>query len=757
MKELIWLVPSTIKKETIKKIRKNKFNYNIKFMSLEEFSKKITFNYDEKTIYYLMKEFNLNYDSAILYLKNIYYIDNKLNNEKMNKLIDIKNYLDENNLFIYDKYFKEYAKRVEIVIHGYDYINKYYLKILSNYNYNIEKPAYQTNIIENIYEAKTIFDEVIFVMNKISYLVKNNINIDNIKIIASKEYYNELERVSKYYNLPISINNHNLYSINYVKDLVNNFDNIETYLEEIKDVNIKNKVINILNKYTFVQDKSLVKDLIINDLKNSYIKEDTSISLISLDDYIDDNDYIFLMGFNKENIPYTYKDNDYFSDKEKEILGLDTSTNLNIQERTKITNKLFNIKNLIISYKLYDNDTTYIKSDLIDTNIIPIKNNTYNNSHMINKVLLCNYLDNLIKYNELNEDTPLLNNNYDIKYLKYDNTFKGINKDNLYKYLDNKLTLSYTHLDNYNRCKFKYYLSNILKINIIKNDFAIIIGNVCHYLLSCKDDKEFDIDKYFDDYLSKERVFTKRELFFLDNIKEEVAFIIDTLKRNIEYTTFDKKLYEKKVFVNKDKNIKISFMGVIDKLMYREEDGITYLVVIDYKTGSTDIKLDYMDYGLGLQLPIYLYLSSKMDLSNPKVVGFYLEKLLVMPTDNKKDYTIAKEDTLKLEGYSINDEHILSKFDKTYNDSKIIKGMKTSSKGFYSYSKVLSEEDINNLINKTDEIIDKTINSIIEADFSINPKVIDGDNISCKYCEYKDICYMNEKDINYIIRSEENV
>ena len=81
--------------------------------------------------------------------------------------------------------------------------------------------------------------------------------------------------------------------------------------------------------------------------------------------------------------------------------------------------------------------------------------------------------------------------------------------------------------------------------------------------------------------------------------------------------------------------------------------------------------------------------------------------------------------------------------------------MKTSSKGFYSYSKVLSNEEIDDIINKTDKLIDKVIDNILEADFSINPKVIDGDSVSCNFCEYKDICFKNERNIEYINRKEE--
>ena len=54
------------------------------------------------------------------------------------------------------------------------------------------------------------------------------------------------------------------------------------------------------------------------------------------------------------------------------------------------------------------------------------------------------------------------------------------------------------------------------------------------------------------------------------------------------------------------------------------------------------------------------------------------------------------------------------------------------------------------LIKDTENLINKTVDSIIEADFTINPKVIDGENVSCKFCEYRDICFRREKDIVYI-------
>lgn len=758
MQKYILLVPNIIKKEIIKTVRKNYHNYNIKFMSLEEFTKKYTFNYDNRTIYNLMKNYNINYDTALVYLKNLYYISDKLDNNKMTKLKEIKKYLDDNNLLIYDKHFKDYVKDKEIYIYGYDYINKYYQSILKDLNYKIIDRKYKEYELNKVYYSDYIEDEVIYVANKISKLLKDKIDINKIKIITFKEYHEIIKRIFGLFNIKINITSGSIYSTYECKKVLNNLNNESEVLDTLTNIDIKNKIIKILNNYSFIDNKEEVKELIVKDLKNTSLESDNSgIKIIDIDSYIEEDDYVFLMGFNKENLPRVHKDNEYFSDKEKVILDLDTSNAINIKERDSIIKKIRNIKNLTITYKLYDASGNYTKCDLFeDINTEKIVNHEYSNSNTMNKITLTQKLDNLVKYNIKEEDTDLLFSNYDIPYMKYDNSYKGIDQNKLYNFLEDKLVLSYTSFDNYNRCKFKYYLNNILKINIIKNDFAIIIGNICHYVLSNIDNEDFDTYKYFDEYVSKERKFTKKEEFFLSNIREEMIFIVDTIRKQLTYSTFDKKMYEKKVYVNKDKNIKVTFMGVIDKVLYKEEDNLTYLVVVDYKTGSTDIKLDNMEYGIGLQLPIYLYLSSKMEFKNVKVAGFYLQKLLSSSIDNTKDYITAKENTLKLEGYSIDKEEILSKFDTTYNDSKLIKSMKTSNNGFYSYSKVLSEDEINNLISDTDNLIEETIKSILEADFAINPKIIDGDNVSCKFCEYRDICFRREKDLNYINRNKEN-
>ena len=62
--------------------------YNINFISMDELIKKFYFSYDENAIYYLMNKYNINVDTSLVYLKNLYYVDINENydNSKLNSL-----------------------------------------------------------------------------------------------------------------------------------------------------------------------------------------------------------------------------------------------------------------------------------------------------------------------------------------------------------------------------------------------------------------------------------------------------------------------------------------------------------------------------------------------------------------------------------------------------------------------------------------------------------------------------------------------
>ena len=136
-------------------------------------------------------------------------------------------------------------------------------------------------------------------------------------------------------------------------------------------------------------------------------------------------------------------------------------------------------------------------------------------------------------------------------------------------------------------------------------------------------------------------------------------------------------------------------------------------------------------------------------ITHPEIAGFYLQKILhnEIAKDRKKTYEESKRENLRLQGYSTKNEEVLSRFDSTYQNSMVVKGLKTTSKGFSSYSKVLSEKEMEHLLNMVEENIKKAISEIKEGNFTINPKRVGFDNLGCEFCPYHDLCYHVEKDI----------
>ena len=377
--------------------------------------------------------------------------------------------------------------------------------------------------------------------------------------------------------------------------------------------------------------------------------------------------------------------------------------------------------------------------------------NNYNYSNMYNKLLLGEMLDKYNLYGEKDKYLDRLYNTYSIPYNTYDNRFTGINNDTYLTNLSYPLRVSYTSLNSYNECGFKYYLNYVLKINEYEDTFASFIGSLYHEILSLYKKNNFDLELEFNKYLEK-RDLSLKEKLLLVRIKKDLIKFIEVLNKQEELGIYKDNKYEEKIEIDLNKKVSVKFIGFIDKIMYYKNIEDTYFSIVDYKTGSIDTHIEPMKYGLHMQLPVYLYLIHYgRCFTNPIFTGIYYQNILFnYPTWSDK---LDKElkDRYLLKGYSTDDTTILEKFDCTYKDSELIKSMSYSEdKGFSRYSKIIDNDTMYNLIKFVKNEIDIKTDKILDADFSINPKVYDKENISCKYCTFKDICFMKDKDITYL-------
>ena len=236
-------------------------------------------------------------------------------------------------------------------------------------------------------------------------------------------------------------------------------------------------------------------------------------------------------------------------------------------------------------------------------------------------------------------------------------------------------------------------------------------------------DKEFELQK---NDVIKDIELKNSELFFINNIKSKTKEVVDFLLKNEELTSLNNHLHEKDIKITQEyNNISFTIKGFIDKLIYTEIDNVIYAAIIDLKTNNTIIDKNLFEYGLGLQLPFYLYLlrNDKIDttFNDAKFLGLYIHNILNKCNDDK---------SLKYNGLTIDNKEVLHILDSTYQHSSLITGLSIKNDGeFKNLNRIIKEEDLNNLENLIDSKIDEFLSDVFNCNFNITSKIDDKTSI----------------------------
>jgi ATP-dependent helicase/DNAse subunit B len=743
---------------------------NITFISLPELIKKLTFSYSHEAIYYLMKQYQVNYEIALTYLQNMKYLSLINPNDDLDKINLLQTLYEElftNKLIAIDNLFLKYCQKKQVLIYGYPYISKEDLKVLSKIKYQYlssEKGNINTNEVSI---CKTVTDELFYVLEAIGDLITQGVPLTKIKLIGIRENdYFLTKQMFKLYQIPLNLHEKkSLYSYDITKDLLKAFgeNRLDSYDYQGKERSLINEVISIINQFASLPVDDILLECLKQTLSNTYITEETyqeAVEVIPLEQALTlENHYLFLLGFNQGHIPTIHKDEDYFSDAVKQKNHLSTSSDLNYAMKEMVIKVLSTPNHFYLSYHTEEENPSALIEELKLTKKVLSSNYYSLYSPAFNELLLVKYLDNYIKYGTKSEALLNLVKTYPIPYLQYNNAFTGIKHDDYLASLKQRLLLSYTAIDTYYKCGFMYYLKKVLKLEIFNETFVTFIGSLYHKILSCAFNETFDFEKEYQDYLATSTYeLNYKEKFLLVKLKAELVKIIAIIKDQAQYINYNQTLYEEnfniKVHNPRYPHFDITFTGYIDKIWYHtitDEDGneVTYVSIVDYKTGKLDIKLDLVPYGLSLQLPVYVYLARHSNLPNVKVYGFFLQNILQneLKADNEEEYLAQKQKALQLSGYIIDDVPAEAEFDKSKSDSKIIKNLRLKKDGtYYAHAKVLTSDALETLIKTVEDKINEASTEILNANFAINPKINKGVNLSCMYCTFKDICYKAYKD-----------
>ena len=741
--------------------------FNATFLSLEEFRNKFYFEITDEAYVFAAKFLDTSYDNAKVIVPNIYYIDvnEEYSDEKLINLQTLKKVLIENKLLKFDSLFKEFIKEKEIYIIEL-FLDKFYTEMFKNIDNDV---FYENNPKVTKGHQVSIFDnyveEVEYVFSEIYLLLDKGININNIYVVCeSDEYTHLINRYSRLYDIDVcikekeSIKNHKIVKQAFL--LLKAGLTREKVIEELtnsKDIYIVNQLIKLFNRFYFINNNEELIRVLESEINNVYYEDKKvidAVRVVSLNNYFKKEDYVYFLGFNNNSIPKMHIDDDYLSDKYEAILPITSSVEKNKLERNKAIYLISNIENLYVSYSKFTQSENLI-SPLFDQLDCLKKNKKASNgiSKKVDTLKLGTMIDDLVNFNIHNEFLDILYSSIGPIYKTYSNKFSTIDKELLRKKLNGFISLSYSSISTYYKCQFSYYLERVLKIRHNTDKSAAQIGTMFHAILEKYGTLGFDLEK--EKNLQLESTEDKSVKFYFEKLWPDFKVVFEIIDSFKEQTYLNDELHEQEFSIDySDDLYQMFFTGKADKIIYTNIDGVDYVSIIDYKTGSYDVAtFNNVEHGFNLQLPVYAYFLAKSTMfKNPKILGLFLQKVLndCKPTKTKDLHSVQLE-ALKLQGYSTVNRSELSILDPTFKSSKYIKSMSvTKDDVFGRYAKVYSDSDLLKIIETVEDLILTAFDNIRDGEFTINPKEINGTNQSCMYCPYSNICYKGNQDTNVL-------
>lgn len=748
------ICPSSIKEQIISYFNKNLPFYAYKIISKHELIAELTFTSEIDAVVYLNQQYDYSYDIAAEILNNLPLI--KPGTEKLDMLYNL--YLDllKHQLLKTNPYFKEYIKTKNIYICGYSKKDQELSAILTKEDLDftyIENQSTTKDI--TVYEFETEVEEVRYIISQIISLYNQGISLNNIYIYnLPNEYHLILKKHLYYHHLHFEDFNYlNLYDsqiyqtfINYRKTL----PLIESYHQLLATITydpfsiidvITSLIVTVSSLNLAGEAEILALNYLAKQQKVKGYIYDEMIKSCNANTVLTDKDYVFMLGFSQNTYPIIYKDTDIYTDIEKIMMNKNSSTINNEIAKEELINFIYNTPNLTITYKKIMDKTIYYPSIIINELNLKVekaKTNHYRYSKALAEIEVASYYDNQRRYG-INHPYLSTYSQAELQYNSYNHHFIPFK----IKALDQKLELSYTQIEEYNTCPYKYYLKRLLKVNSLDETFDLNLGNLFHQILQDSINKAINLTDY-EDYIN-EHFKTPSFKFFLKQLLKQLLAVI---KKNNDFkeATFYQDIYtEEEATFNIDENT--TFTGKMDKVMIDQVD--KSLIIVDYKTGNLKYEEKKFAYGINLQLPSYILLAKKR-YNEFNCTGIFIQKII------DKHLKATLDENYLLDGICVDDLSKIKRLDSKLgilsDKSSYIKGIAITKNGTLNKKGKTpkSEERFEELAKIALEQITSTKDNIRNGLFDISPVYFGPRDYACRLCKFKDICFKTPSDYRII-------
>lgn len=358
-----------------------------------------------------------------------------------------------------------------------------------------------------------------------------------------------------------------------------------------------------------------------------------------------------------------------------------------------------------------------------------------------------------------------------IKRARDRSPFEIQNPENAEKLFGENLNISASQIEKFSMCRFSYFCNYGLRIREHRKAEInpMEYGTLVHYILekfftqfskaeySLMTQEQINsftedvLNQYISSYFGGEESKSKSFMYKLSVLKSNVCELLCHIVSEMSQSDFDAVDCELKIgsdipayTLNLPDGHNIAICGSVDRVDVMEKDGVKYLRVIDYKTGTKKFKLSDILYGINLQMLLYLYtIQSCGSERYGKVIpsGILYMPATVPTVTGDKDYDLDKitaeiDKALKMNGLLLNDTTVIHGMDKTDNSKYIPVKIKLDEP--VSARSLATLEDFGKIFKKIDCLVAEMGRNLYSGKIQAEPVI--GANDACKYCPYDSVC-----------------
>lgn len=338
---------------------------------------------------------------------------------------------------------------------------------------------------------------------------------------------------------------------------------------------------------------------------------------------------------------------------------------------------------------------------------------------------------------------------------------KALFGDNMY--------ISASKAEDFHKCRFRYFCKFGMRVQnrTVASLDAMKSGLVVHYVMENllkKYDRDALISASFEeigayvDVLMNEYLDTQmggidgkngRFMYLFKRLKVIIKSVV--MRTVEEFSRSEFEFVDFELSIGPDGDIpcltlplddggSVNVQGSVDRVDIFKKDGLSYVRVVDYKTGKKVFKLTDVLNGLNMQMLIYLdcickNAGERYGEMSPAGVLYMLSRREYNKMSGNK---VKKSVSSRMEGLVIDNLEILNAMEKGV-EGVFLPAKYDESKGTLS-GNVITAGRMGKLLDRLENTLREMGTLLHKGDIAAFPLGDNADNLPCKYCDYKSVC-----------------